>query len=453
MKYVHTNIISNDWKKLASFYIQAFDCRMVLPQRRLSGAWLAKGTGVKNAEINGAHLRLPGYGHEGPTLEIFEYSQMEEQPTPLANRKGLGHIAFEVENVQQSVEKALQFGGKQYGKIATKEVYGVGKLTFTYIKDPEGNIIEIQNWGRPVEKIDSPKQEEVQLPSDEDEVVTVKGAAEANKPAPHPQKKKGPKTKRELLDELYADLEASQQDIEATKKEIKRTKKASKKSNKTTSVEDHIQKLNRIKAETAKRKKELLEELKKEMKMEEENSKIAINLSHKNKPQKPSKKESPKATYQPSITPALTIEIKTTEDTKLLDLSSLALRTAPASIAQNLHGLTSQKQAKQSSTLLIEWLGQQYKADTVPLLKQYHSKMDRLEKEKTWVLVPRLRDSLQHLLGKCKDMPKILGKMNLSTIDLTPEGFVTTYQDLQTIVQAAEAQSATHIRLSYTNNK
>ena len=41
--------------------------------RDLSGEWLDRATGLKNAHIKGIHLRLPGYGEGGPTLEIFQY--------------------------------------------------------------------------------------------------------------------------------------------------------------------------------------------------------------------------------------------------------------------------------------------------------------------------------------------------------------------------------------------
>ena len=73
MRFAHTNIISNDWKALVNFYIQTFDCKIVPRIRNQSGNWLEKGTGVKNAKLEGAHLLLPGHGEHGPTLEIFQY--------------------------------------------------------------------------------------------------------------------------------------------------------------------------------------------------------------------------------------------------------------------------------------------------------------------------------------------------------------------------------------------
>ncbi|MEM9831612.1 MAG: VOC family protein [Bacteroidota bacterium] len=146
IKYAHTNIIANDWKALAEFYQKVFGCVFIPPERDQSGEWLAEGTGVANADLQGVHLRLPGYGDEGPTLEIYQYGQMEEKPTPKANRKGLGHLAFLVDDVALMREKILRYGGQDLGKITEAEVVEVGKITFIYMTDPEGNILEIQHW-------------------------------------------------------------------------------------------------------------------------------------------------------------------------------------------------------------------------------------------------------------------------------------------------------------------
>lgn len=148
MRYVHTNIISKDWRKLADFYIKVFNCEIVPPIRSQTGEWLARGTGVSNAQLEGAHLRLPGYGKNGPTLEIYQYSQIEESPQSVSNQQGYGHIAFEVENVEEVVAHILKEGGQKYGEIIVKKIKGIGVITFTYIKDPDGNIIELQSWDK-----------------------------------------------------------------------------------------------------------------------------------------------------------------------------------------------------------------------------------------------------------------------------------------------------------------
>lgn len=145
-RFGHVNIIAADWERLSRFYQDIFDCVPVPPKRDLSGAWLDSGTGVSDAHLWGEHLRLPGLGDDGPTLEIFTYSQTLEKPEPIANRLGIGHIAFHVQDVQATLDRVLAHGGKACGSVVSNPVPGKGTLTFVYAADPEGNLIELQSW-------------------------------------------------------------------------------------------------------------------------------------------------------------------------------------------------------------------------------------------------------------------------------------------------------------------
>ncbi len=53
-----------------------------------------------------------------------------------------------MDDVATILQKLLDHGGSKQGEISRKQVAGVGYITYTYAKDPEGNIIEIQNWDR-----------------------------------------------------------------------------------------------------------------------------------------------------------------------------------------------------------------------------------------------------------------------------------------------------------------
>lgn len=145
-RYVHTNLIARDYKHLAEFYCAVFGCAPVPPERNLRGGWLDRGTGLKNTHLEGLHLRLPGHGDRGPTLEIFSYQPLDDAPASPANRRGYGHLAFHVEDVSGALERVLHHGGSRLGEIVQHEVPGAGHLTFTYCRDPEGNILELQNW-------------------------------------------------------------------------------------------------------------------------------------------------------------------------------------------------------------------------------------------------------------------------------------------------------------------
>ncbi len=147
-KYAHTNLIAKDWKRLSSFYQEVFGCLPIPPQRDLSGEWLDKATGLRDSHIFGVHLLLPGYGEDGPTLELFQYGSMPEHPSVKPNTPGFSHIAFAVDDVPGTAQIVFNHGGSAVGELTVRDVPGVGLLTFQYLADPEGNIIELQNWNK-----------------------------------------------------------------------------------------------------------------------------------------------------------------------------------------------------------------------------------------------------------------------------------------------------------------
>jgi predicted enzyme related to lactoylglutathione lyase len=120
-KYVHTNLIARDWKRLVQFYSDVFGCEPKPPERDMSGAWLNQLTSLRNAHLRGVHLRLPGYGEDGPTLEIFSYDELVEGGMPVANQCGFAHIAFAVDDVEWALEAVIAAGGGAVGNTVTRK--------------------------------------------------------------------------------------------------------------------------------------------------------------------------------------------------------------------------------------------------------------------------------------------------------------------------------------------
>ena len=145
-RYTHTNVIARDWRALAGFYESVFGCVLVPPERDYSGATLEAGTGVAGARLAGVHLRLPGCGDDGPTLEIFSYSPRADGPAPAIDRPGLGHLAFEVDSVDDARREVLAAGGTRVGEVVTLATATGARVTMCYVTDPEGNILELQSW-------------------------------------------------------------------------------------------------------------------------------------------------------------------------------------------------------------------------------------------------------------------------------------------------------------------
>jgi predicted enzyme related to lactoylglutathione lyase len=146
-RYAHTNLVARDWQALAAFYQSVFGC-LPVAERDLQGKWLDDATSLSGVRIRGIHLRLPGYGDEGPTLEIFCYDDALAPNTTAPNRPGFGHIAFAVDDVVAACDAVVAAGGSLVGKIVTVEIPNVGEIIFAYAADPEGNIIEVQQWSK-----------------------------------------------------------------------------------------------------------------------------------------------------------------------------------------------------------------------------------------------------------------------------------------------------------------
>ena len=118
-RYGHTNLIARDWRSLAAFYERVFGCVLVPPERNYSGADLEAGTGMQGVALRGVHLRLPGCGIDGPTLEIYTYSVLAEGQPTAVNRPGFGHIAFSVLDVAAARAEVLASGGTAIGEVVT----------------------------------------------------------------------------------------------------------------------------------------------------------------------------------------------------------------------------------------------------------------------------------------------------------------------------------------------
>jgi len=144
-KYTHTNLIAKDWRKLADFYIEVFGCELVPPERDLRGDPIERGTGIPGVHLRGAHLRLPGYGDSGPTLEIFNYDPLAAEGVKAINRPGYGHLAFAVDDVEFACAEVLAHSGRAVGEVVTTPIGDTGHFYhWCYMTDPEGNVIELQ---------------------------------------------------------------------------------------------------------------------------------------------------------------------------------------------------------------------------------------------------------------------------------------------------------------------
>jgi catechol 2,3-dioxygenase-like lactoylglutathione lyase family enzyme len=145
-RFGHVNVTSPDWRRLAAFYTDVFGCEFVPPERNIRSADLDAATGLHDAHLTGAHLRLPGHGDAGPTIEIFSYEELSPYAGADVARAGWGHIAFQVADVPAAWQTVQQAGGGRVGEVITTRTADGRQVTWCYATDPDGNIIELQAW-------------------------------------------------------------------------------------------------------------------------------------------------------------------------------------------------------------------------------------------------------------------------------------------------------------------
>jgi len=146
VRFGHVNVTSRDWRRLAAFYTEVFGCEFVPPERDIRSADLDAATGLRDAHLTGAHLRLPGHGSTGPTIEIYSYDELTEHPGPRVDRPGWGHVAFQVPDVPAALAAVAAAGGGGLGSVITTRTADGRQVTWVYATDPDGNIIELQAW-------------------------------------------------------------------------------------------------------------------------------------------------------------------------------------------------------------------------------------------------------------------------------------------------------------------
>ena len=149
VRYGHTNLIARDWRRLAGWYERLFGCTPVPPERDYAGRDLERGTAVPNAALTGVHLRLPGYVNDAPTPEIYTFASTEGASEARIDRPGFRHIAFAVADVEAARTRVLAEGGSPVGEIVSLATADGRRVTWCYVTDPEGNVVELQSWAPP----------------------------------------------------------------------------------------------------------------------------------------------------------------------------------------------------------------------------------------------------------------------------------------------------------------
>lgn len=146
MRLSHISLTARDAAALGGFYAEVFCYRERRPAKRLSGTSVSRGNGLRDADIYSIWLALPD--DPGPFLEILEYTPTLNRGRPEVNAPGFGHLAFLVNDLNRVLRDVLRCGGAMQGEV-TNFGSAEAPVLIVYVRDPEGNLLELESNHRP----------------------------------------------------------------------------------------------------------------------------------------------------------------------------------------------------------------------------------------------------------------------------------------------------------------
>ena len=140
-KINHINVVVNDLDEAKSFFIQLGFT--VGDESELSGGWISSIVALPNVRARYATLKLSG---TETNLELIEYASPPSERDPdmgKANQIGFRHIAFEVENIYETVQDLKNKGIKFISSI---HAYPKTGKRLVYFWGPDGILLELAQY-------------------------------------------------------------------------------------------------------------------------------------------------------------------------------------------------------------------------------------------------------------------------------------------------------------------
>jgi catechol 2,3-dioxygenase-like lactoylglutathione lyase family enzyme len=142
--FVHIGLVVEDLDETVRFLrLLGFDCS---EPGVFSGEWIDRIIGLENATVELVMARGPEGSDVFEIVRFHSPAAAAQEPAPAANRPGLRHVAFKVDDVRGVVDRVRAAGFDTVGEIANFE----DTFLLCYVRGPEGLIVEL------AERLDGP---------------------------------------------------------------------------------------------------------------------------------------------------------------------------------------------------------------------------------------------------------------------------------------------------------
>lgn len=147
--FAHPAIVVSNLERAIRFYCDGFGFKRFSQEHE---SWsdnvdIDAAIGSRGSAVNGCMLA----GHNC-YLELFEFTAPEQcGPDPASlgpHERGIRHISFYVDDVESEYQRLLELGAQALG--APQKSAGI---TAVYIRDPDGNIVELAEFPTPEENL------------------------------------------------------------------------------------------------------------------------------------------------------------------------------------------------------------------------------------------------------------------------------------------------------------
>lgn len=138
----HVNLVVTDLDKAQEF----FSLLGFVPKAsgELSGDWIAKIVALRDVKAKYVALCLPGCSVNVELIQYYSPAGDIDPNISQANQIGLRHLAFEVTDIEQVVDK-LRANGVEF--LSEVQVYPATGKSLVYFYGPDGVLFEFAQYG------------------------------------------------------------------------------------------------------------------------------------------------------------------------------------------------------------------------------------------------------------------------------------------------------------------
>jgi catechol 2,3-dioxygenase-like lactoylglutathione lyase family enzyme len=135
--FVHIGLVVEDLDAMVRFLaLLGLDCgRPVV----FGGEWIDRIIGLDDVTVEVVMARAPDGSDVFEVVRFRSPAAGAQEPAPAANRPGLRHVAFKVDDVRGVVERVRAAGWDTVGGIVDYQ----STFLLCYVRGPEGLIVEL----------------------------------------------------------------------------------------------------------------------------------------------------------------------------------------------------------------------------------------------------------------------------------------------------------------------